>query len=141
MVTIAPEYSSCRTELSLPTTVTMNGCSYVLQSNSGKTSISCPAGKKIQYHVFENEKKHLANEALCTYSVPAQGPIGEVVYENEGSGSTADVLIKYKVAGISYEVEGPKLQCGTSASNGEYTGSSTEKAKNGKGEQIGWSVK
>ncbi|HEV7563329.1 MAG TPA: hypothetical protein VGO24_07480, partial [Solirubrobacterales bacterium] len=100
-----------------------------------------PAGKKIQFHVFENEKKHLANEALCTYSIPPQGPIGEVVYEPESSGSTADLLIKYKVTGLTYEVEGPKLQCGTSASNGEYTGSSTETAKNEKGEQIGLFLK
>ncbi|HET7445881.1 MAG TPA: hypothetical protein VFJ57_14620 [Solirubrobacterales bacterium] len=139
-VAIFPEYKSCRTELNLPTTATMNGCSYVLH-RVGKTSISCPAGKKIQFHVFESEKKHLANEALCTYSIPPQGPIGEVVYEPEGSGSTADLLIKYNVTGISYEVEGPKLQCGSSASNGEYTGSSTETAKNGKGEQIGLFVK
>lgn len=139
-VAILPEYKSCRTELNLPTTATMNGCSYVLH-RVGKTSISCPAGKRIQFHVFENEKKHLANEALCTYSIPPQGPIGEVVYEPEGSGSTADLLIKYKVTGITYEVEGPKLQCGSSASNGEYTGSSTETAKNGKGEQIGLLLK
>ncbi len=135
-LTITPEYKSCRTELNLLTTATMNGCKYVLHE-SGKTSISCPAGKKIQFHVFESEKKHLANEALCTYSIPPQGPIGEVIYEPEGSGSTADLLIKYKVTGITYEVEGPKLQCGSSASNGEYTGSSTETAKNEKGEQIG----
>jgi hypothetical protein len=135
-LTLSPEYKSCRTELSLPTTVTMNGCSFVL-NRIGKTSISCPAGKKIQYHVYETEKKHLANEALCTYSIPPQHPTGEVVYEPEGSGSTADLLIKYKVTGITYEVEGPKLQCGSSASNGEYTGNSTETAKNEKGEQIG----
>lgn len=139
-VAITPLYSSCRTELNLPTTATTNGCSYVLH-DSGKTSISCPAGKKIQFHVFESEKKHLANETLCTYSIPPQGPIGEVVYEPEGSGSTADLLVKYKVTGISYEVEGPKLQCGSSASNGEYTGSSTFIAKNEKGEQIALELK
>lgn len=135
-LTLSPEYKSCRTELSLPATVTMNGCSFVL-NRIGKTSISCPAGKKIQYHVYESEKKHLANEALCKYSISPQHPSGEVVYEPEGSGSTADLLIKYKVTGITYEVEGPKLQCGSSASNGEYTGNSTETAKNEKGEQIG----
>ncbi len=139
-LSITPEYKGCRTELNLPTTATMNGCSYVLH-RVGKTTISCPAGKKIQFHVFESEKKHLANEALCTYSIPPQGPIGEVVYEPEGSGSTADLLIKYKVTGITYEVEGPKLQCGSSASNGEYTGSSTETAKNEKGEPNGLFLK
>lgn len=137
---ITPEYKGCHTELNLPTTATMNGCSYVLH-RAGKTTISCPAGKKIQFHVFESEKKHLAGESLCTYSIPPQGPIGEVVYEPEGSGSTADLLIKYKVTGITYEVEGPKAQCGTSASNGEYFGSSTETAKNEKGEQIGLFLK
>lgn len=139
-VAITPTYSSCRTELNLPTTATTNGCSYVLH-DTGKTSISCPAGKKIQFHVFESEKKHLANETLCTYSIPPQGPIGEVIYEPEGSGSTADLLVKYEVTGISYEVEGPKLQCGSSASNGEYTGSSTFTAKNEKGEQVALELK
>jgi hypothetical protein len=140
-VAIAPEYSGCRFEPSLITTVSMNGCTYTLTapiigSSAGSTKLVCPSGQKVEYHVYENEAKRLAEENLCLYTVGAQTPGGSTTIENLGSGATADLRIKYAETGLVYTAEGPKLRCGSSGSNGEYTGASTEKAKNGKGEQI-----
>jgi hypothetical protein len=140
-VAIAPEYSGCRFEPSLLTTVSMNGCTYTLTapfpgSTAGSTRLACPAGQKVEYHVYENEAKKLAEENLCLYTVGPQTPGGTTTIENLGSGAAADLRIKYAETGIVYTAEGPKLRCGSSGSNGEYTGASTEKAKNAKGEQI-----
>jgi hypothetical protein len=75
-ITVTPHYGLCK--VSIPTTVDMNGCDYVIhlpETTGGgdtygiKTTIACPSGKHITWTVFANAAKHATFEPFCDYSL------------------------------------------------------------------------
>jgi hypothetical protein len=77
--------------------------------------------------------------SVCTLTVKAQGPRGTVGFDNQGSGSTADILLTALVVGLEYEVSGGNGNCGTEGphSDGEYEGNVTVKGFGPGGAQVG----
>lgn len=117
---IHPEYSGC-TAFGLSATVTTTGCNYTLHEPTGSgpytgtVDVVCESG-----HVIEVN----AGLGTCTVRVGSQANLGSVRYENEGSGSTRDVLLTANVTGISAEVNGVLGTCGPNGVRpGQYTGS------------------
>jgi hypothetical protein len=77
--------------------------------------------------------------SVCTLTIKAQGPRGTVGIDNQGSGSTADILLTTLVVGLEYEVSGGNGNCGTEGphSDGEYEGSVTVRGFGPGGSQVG----
>jgi hypothetical protein len=124
-VTVHPEYGGCNL-FGQTLNITTTGCNFVFTASSktaGNTTIECEAGKAIEIK---------GNTTGCTLKVGAQTPTTSTVdYANGGTGSEKDVLATLTVAGITYTSTGGA--CGTSGTNGTYTGSVTEKCwKNSK---------
>jgi hypothetical protein len=78
-------------ETLLPTTVTMNGCDFVVHIGSAlgvgfwykaTTDIVCPAGKEIELHAYTNVA-HATT--VCTVKVPAQTGLGNGTLEVFGN--------------------------------------------------------
>jgi uncharacterized protein YfaQ (DUF2300 family) len=137
LVTEQPTFSKC-TVGARPATVTLNGCDF-LASVNGTRSISCPAGKVIQVHIYANAAAHAAKEDQCEINVAAQEGLGTTTYENK-AGSPEDIKATDNISGIAYTiVKGTKLLCG---SNGTATlsGEMTLKAKNSGGVAIGYMI-
>lgn len=99
-VTFRPNYQNCTSEPggATPVTITMNGCDYVIgfgkpnttgqQGTTGtmRASIVCPAGQKIEIHVYENAFMHAMNVSKCTYDMGPQGPVPAGIYHNKAEG-------------------------------------------------------
>jgi hypothetical protein len=94
-VTFIPKYEGCSSEPGFtPVTITTNGCDYNIGfSRPGTTQqqpttglmhawINCPAGQKIEIHVYENAANHAANVSTCTYDIGPQGPVPAGIYHN-----------------------------------------------------------
>jgi len=114
-VTFRPKYANCISDpAGTPTTVTLNGCDYLVGwSKPGTTgwgpntggmqaSINCPAGQRIEIHVYENGVTHGENISTCAYDIPPQGPVLAGVYHNVGAG-IPDVVptVKAGFTGVS----------------------------------------
>lgn len=98
-VTFQPTYAGCISQPgNTPTTVTMNGCDYIVGfSRPGTTGtpattglmhawVNCPAGQQIEIHVYENAAQHAANVSTCTYDIRSQGPVPAGIYHNTFGG-------------------------------------------------------
>jgi hypothetical protein len=97
-VTLTPTYGTCHTVILGVTrtlTVTTNGCAYRFNAtkNTGGHAFStdlhieCPAGKKIEIHVYDT---HNAN-TLCTYDIEPQTILDAVELTNVGGNVVADI--------------------------------------------------
>ncbi len=89
--TLTPTYGECQdTTNGKDVTITLNGCTFtprVVAVTSktdahGIVDISCPAGKVIEIHFF-NDKTHL--KSWCTVTIPPQKG-KKVTYTNKGNG-------------------------------------------------------
>jgi hypothetical protein len=122
-VTLTPIYAGCISEPgAMPVTVTLNGCDYSFgvsqpgttqqPAGTGKleASIICPAGQRIEIHVYENAFTHAGNMPLCTYDIAGQGPVLAGIYHNV-AGAPGDVLATVK-AQFTAKRTGPELMCG-----------------------------
>lgn len=102
-VTFKPTYGPCLSDpAGTPTTVTLNGCDYnVGFTKPGTTGwapttggmqarILCPAGQRIEIHIYENSVRHEENVSTCTYDIAPQGPVPAGIYHNT-AGGIADV--------------------------------------------------
>ena len=74
VITTTPTYNKCFANglTTVPATVTMNECDFVLEATSktsARASVKCPAGKQIQVHVYESKATHESNTSLCTYDI------------------------------------------------------------------------
>ena len=74
VITVTPTYNKCFANglTSVPATVTMNECDYMLEATSKTTarlSVKCPVGKQIEIHLYENAAAHTAKTSLCTYDI------------------------------------------------------------------------
>ncbi len=93
-VTLYPTYKSCSDSLFTggPTTVTMNGCDYLLTSGSSEghspVHLVCPVGKEME--ILDNPPI----VGTCTYKLPSQLMTGGITYTNIGSGKTKEVVAK-----------------------------------------------
>lgn len=85
-LTIANIKGESCTLIGQPSTLTSNGCHYLLGSG-GTLTIVCPAGKEI-----EN------SGGGCLYNIPSQGPIAGVSYHNVGSTEvTAEIAVQITI--------------------------------------------
>ena len=144
-VTVTPTYSGCTvTVLGVPVdaTVTMP-CHYLLTS-SGLVHLICntEGGTNVQIHVYNGlGVAHTEANETCTYVIKPQ-TIEKVDYTNEGSGTTADVLITATGSKIAVErTKGTLAACGAAAQEATYTGSVTAKGFSSGGVQVGIHVK
>lgn len=129
-----PAYTGCKAFGFVNTTIDTAGCSYVFRfdagtgTGSGTTSIDCEPGKTITRTGFN-----------CWITIGSQGPLPGVTYTNKGSGSTRDITIDGNVSGITYtqhKKSFPGCISGT-FNDGTYTGSTTLKAAETAGNQVG----
>jgi hypothetical protein len=123
-LTIAPTYSSCSGvigETVAPSTVTMNGCDYLLHlrttdaANPGwykvDTDIVCPAEKEIEMHVYTSSAH---SSTICTVKVKAQTGLQGGLVTNAAGGK---VTLKGPITGIHVTKTG--VLCGGTATTTE----------------------
>lgn len=132
-VRVAPSYSGCSYFGWVSAEVHMNGCEYEFTSPSGSGSsftgdvgIVCPEGKEIL----------VTASGTCTTrfaASPHNSDLGRVTYTNLGSGTGRKVLVESNVSGIEYSQSGFLCATENGKTNGTYTGSTEESAKNRKG--------
>lgn len=137
LVTEQPTFAKCAVG-ARPATATLNGCDF-LASVNGTKSISCPAGKAIQVHIYANAAAHAAKEDQCEINIAAQEGLGTTTYENK-AGSPEDIKATDNISSIAYTiVKGTKLLCGSNGV-GTLAGEMTLKAKNSGGVAIGYMI-
>jgi hypothetical protein len=106
--TVHPTYSSC-TAFGFPAEVNTGVCEYNLYASGTIDITNCAIPIKITTPI-----------AGCNITVGNQNGLSSVSYTNEGSGSTADILVTANVSGIAYTSSGGL--CGSSGINGTNTG-------------------
>lgn len=141
-VTITPHYTGCTAFGFASTHVKFNGCDYTFTTptvditpgefTSEPPHVLCPGTSVVEI----TPTIPFFGTSVCTVTVEPQTPTsGHVLYKNEGSGDTRDVLVTSKVEGIHYTVHGGGGTCGTTESggktithtDGKYTGTVTLK--------------
>jgi hypothetical protein len=123
-VTFTPTYGGCVSEPGgLPMTIAMNGCDYTVgfarpnttgeEGATGKltAAIDCPAGQKIEIHIYENAANHAGGVALCTYDIPPQAAVAAGVYHNK-QGNPGDVEATLGAKFTAQRTVGPPMLCG-----------------------------
>jgi len=123
-VTFTPIYGECTAEPgAMPVTITTNGCDYSVgvtkpgttgmpaTTGTMQTSIVCPAGQRIEIHIYENAFAHAGNAPICTYDIAPQGPLPGGVYHNV-FGNPNDVVATVKAAFTAKSTMGPEMVCG-----------------------------
>lgn len=73
-----------------PSTVSMNGCAYVIPA-SGGFSINCPSGKEIEI-----------SGGSCAIKIPGQTPAGAVVSSNLAGSNPGSVRLAFNSSGLKY---------------------------------------
>ncbi|HEY1853020.1 MAG TPA: hypothetical protein VGG40_00405 [Solirubrobacterales bacterium] len=110
---LTPAYSSC-TAFGKAATVSPNGCSFSLTNSSGfagEAELSCEGGTTLTISVPSGN---------CSVVLEAQTPkVPSVGYASEGSGTSRNVTLTWKLSQIKYTVFGPGASCGTA---GTYVG-------------------
>jgi len=123
-LSVNASYSGCTGPMGLPTTVTMNSCSYVfhvanaLPLYTGSTDIACSkAGDAIEF-IAKGTKD---GGTVCTLSFPAQ-TIGTASYESVFESENAHVLAEVVGSGVKSTRTGSPL-CGAAVSEtGTFSG-------------------
>jgi hypothetical protein len=139
--TATPTVSNCHAKIlgnKLDATVTFNKCSF-LGTTSGLVHFECPAGEDAEVHIYNGSGvKHEAATQICKYTIKPQ-TINSLDYTNQGSGTTADILVTATMKEIKVEKTlGTKVNCGQEVQNtATFTGSGTVKGRNAGGTQIG----
>jgi hypothetical protein len=132
-MTLKPTYEECKIGGN-SAVVTLNGCRYTFHLEEqaepieARMGIECPfAGGKIEIDTPE-----------CTITIPAQAPLGEVTFTNEGEGTTRAVVADLNVSGIQYEEHGAGCASETVATeNGTYTGVITVRGEDSEENHVG----
>lgn len=159
-VTFNPTYNACNAGGgAFPVTVTMNGCDYSIgftrpgstqmpeTTGTMQASIICPAGQRIEIHVYENAFTHAENVSMCTYHINPQGPVPAGIYHNT-AGMPADVDATISAQFTARRTVGPEMICGGNAFNqhlpitltGNHTLRAFEDVAGGEGGPIGLHV-
>jgi hypothetical protein len=132
-MTLKASYEECKIA-GKGATVTMNGCAYTFHLEEqaepieARMGIECPfAGGKIEIDTAE-----------CTITIPAQPPLKEVTFTNEGEATTRAVVADLNVSGIHYEEHGGGCASETVATeNGTYTGVITVRGEDSEEHHVG----
>jgi hypothetical protein len=145
-LTVDPKEYECEASFfgKRPAEYTSNHCEYIFQNMTTAGSawtatmdILCEnVGEEMQIHVYENEVKHEKFESICTVGIPPQQNIGTVVFSNMTGSEPPDITINFTLSSMQFNVSGPIFFCGTSSSQGTYTGVYTMHAENLKGTPI-----
>jgi len=134
-LTIEPTYSLCTATGGLPATVTMNECDYVFNQPvfnagagdyTGTVNLKCPAGKRVEVHIYSSAANHAAGSSICTVTVLPFENLGSNTYQNI-AGNPDHVHVTTEVKNIPVEIHGSALLCG-SGTTSVYTGATTVKA-------------
>jgi hypothetical protein len=155
-ITVKPTYSGCHSNIpligTLPMTVTMNGCDYLLHLTkdtpsgtfTADTTIVCPLNKEIEVHIYQNHANHTSNTSLCTMKFPAQTPGGTIDLTNKAAGGTTPknwIEADINLAGITSTVTPANVVCGLNHdATGSLTGNATLKGTNAAKEAQGLTV-
>ena len=132
-ITATPTYSNCESILGQPTEIDMNDCHYRFtmtpSSTTGEVHLECDTGKEITITIG-------SSGSLCIYHIPPQ-TIGEVHYENIGTGTTREITINPTVTGITSTRTG-SVFCPAAGNEGSYEGHITVTGFNpGTGAHVG----
>ncbi|HYJ21899.1 MAG TPA: hypothetical protein VEW07_07750 [Solirubrobacterales bacterium] len=98
-VTFQPGYEGCFSNglTTVPATIDVNSCDYVLEATSettGQLKVACTKeGDAIQVHVYENAAKHAEGKPICTYDIGPQGPITGVKISHTNKGTATEDLV------------------------------------------------
>jgi len=131
-LTVTPSYAECYFNGN-PSTVTMNGCDYVLQL-AGTLDISCPTEPKhILIDVWFSLKEHLGGtETTCKYTIGPQTGLKGLGFTNTSPvGEKTDVDLTFGVANIAIKrIQGTSGNCGPENPVGgaNYSGLTTLRA-------------
>jgi hypothetical protein len=139
-----PKHAKCSTTpilgVTLKATMTWNGCDLLFHLTaafpafSASVDLVCPAGKVAELHLYSD-----AAHAVLVCTVKFMGQTGKTGNEVVNvAGSPNDVLINHNVV-FAQTIEGSAVLCGT-ATTGTYEGTTTLKAFNGAGSQVGLTV-
>lgn len=131
-MTLKPTYEECKIGME-NALVTLNGCRYTFHLGEqtepieAAMGIECPDGEELEIETAE-----------CTITIPAQAPLQEVTFTNEGEGTTRAVVADLNVSGIHYEEHGAGCVGATETTqNGIYTGVITIKGEDAGEEHVG----
>jgi hypothetical protein len=113
--TVAPHYTNCTAKLgesSVPDTVTMNGCDYLVHVGNGAEhwEVVCPGGQQIEMHSYSGSS-HLSS--ICTIKVPGQTGISGGAVENLKEGGVEKLVVKEPLSSIRATKSG--VLCGGSS--------------------------
>ncbi len=146
-ITLTPTYDKCHVVIAGLTktiTVTTNDCSFVFDakttetkgvvSNTALTTIECPAGKKIEIHIYSTAGTEVGT--TCTYDVEATAAnttLPGIKLDNKVNtpASADDILATIKVEGIEVNNTIKSAVCGQNAiEKATYDGEDTIRATN-----------
>ncbi|HET8862438.1 MAG TPA: hypothetical protein VFM94_04215 [Solirubrobacterales bacterium] len=101
--TVAPHYTKCDStsgESQLSSTLTMNGCDYLVEIGNGTESweVVCPEGQQIEMHSYSSSSHSLS---LCTVSIPDQSGISGGDVENVKEGGVEKLTVKESLSSIN----------------------------------------
>ncbi len=134
-------------------TVTTNGCAFVLDakttetkgvvSNTALTTVECPAGKKIEIHLYSTAATETTT--TCTYDIDpaANTTVPGITLDNKVNTPTAanDILATVKLEGITLNNTIVNAVCGPNATEKiTYEGEITIRATNAVSEFVDASV-
>jgi hypothetical protein len=128
--TITPKYEGCHIivagfTISMTVDFATNECDYEFTA-TGEVHIKCNKNQ---------ETGVIVSGSGCKVTVPAQ-TVNSVEYVNTNAGSSRDIDVVAKGAGIRYSYSGFTCGSGTNTTNGTYTGTTTVKGSSG-GKQVG----
>lgn len=161
-LTITPAFgNSCTTTVlgkSFPTTITMNGCDFLLHTTNpsgpnpyfATVDLACSPPADIVIHLYETAAKHNSNEPTCTFTIeskPAGIPPINVSLDhftltngtNAITGKT-DITAKATVEKIRNIVTGNEATCGTTNTTTKFEGATTLSGTTSSGANQGISV-
>ncbi|HWM55680.1 MAG TPA: hypothetical protein VNO20_09860 [Solirubrobacterales bacterium] len=123
-------YDDCTSNVlgnpSLPTTMAMNSCSYVLDASGTLDVVCAKEGDGIVTTIYANLKNQQAGIPGCVYKIGAQSGVGSVSYSTVGEGSERKIDADLNLSGLSYtRTTGSDLLCAKTPNTVTYKGGLT----------------
>jgi hypothetical protein len=112
--TVHPTYGSCTAFGFVAVSIDTKACEFELVASEVVSIVNCPTTEPITITI---------PLAGCNIKIANQGTFNGIAYTNQGSGSTASVLVTAGLSGITYTSSGGLCGAAGSSSNGTYVGS------------------
>jgi hypothetical protein len=93
---LVPSYSECELTGGIATTVTLNGCYYVLHS----TNESAPFAGSVDIACAKEGAAIEAVAGSCKLTIPAQSSLGTVEFSNTGKGRARAIVASFNLSGL-----------------------------------------